>query len=68
MRLASEDDWLRIEVDRMVTLVTRAAYEDRWKRDPNEVFDAATTFLREFARRRPADVAREIAVLRQSRR
>lgn len=68
VRLATEDDWLRTEVDRMVTLVTSAAYADQWKRDSNEVFDAATAFIREFARRRPSDVARGIATLRQSRR
>ena len=68
VRLAVEDDWLSTEVDRMVTLVTSAAYADRWKRDTNEAFDEATAFLREFARRRPADVARDIALARQGGR
>jgi hypothetical protein len=68
VRLATEDDWLMTEVDRMVTLVASAAYADQWKRDSNEAFDEAAAFLREFARRRPADVTRDIATLRQTRR
>lgn len=68
VRLATEGDWLTNEVDRVVSLVTTAAYADRWKRDSDEVFDEATAFLREFARRRPADVTRDIATLRQTRR
>lgn len=68
VRLATEGDWLTGEVDRLVTMVMPAAYADRWKRDSNEVFDQAIAFLREFARRRPADVTRDIGTVRQSRR
>jgi spore coat protein CotH len=66
LRLAAEDDWLAAEIDRAVSLVADAAYADRRKRDSNAAFDEAAAFLREFARRRPADVARQIAVLRQN--
>jgi spore coat protein CotH len=68
VRLATEDDWLLNEIDRAVTLVTAAAYADRWKRDSNEAFDLSTAFLKEFALLRPGVVTEGIVDFRKGER
>ena len=64
-RRAVEDDWLAAEIERQLSVIDEAAHADPLKQYPNEVFDQQIDFLREFARRRPAFVLREVAALRQ---
>lgn len=58
---ASEDDWLLNEMTRRSAVIADAAHEDLWKASSNEAYDAATDFLKEVARLRPAFVRREVA-------
>ena len=60
-RAASKDGWLEQEVDAIARLITSAAYGDVRKQFSNDEFDAHVVFLREFASRRPAFVAAEVA-------
>jgi len=63
-RAAAEDGWLEQEVDTVARLITAAAHEDVRKQFSSEEFDAQVLFLREFAARRPAFVASEVAKAR----
>jgi hypothetical protein len=60
----SADDWLTVEIDRLVGVIINAAYDDQKKQFSNERFDQAVEFLRAFAERRPRDVLVEVARLR----
>ncbi len=63
-RAAAEDGWLEQEVDTVTRLITSVAHEDIRKQFSSEEFDAQVLFLREFATRRPAFVASEVAKAR----
>jgi CotH protein len=63
-RRALEDDWLVGFIARASSLIADAAHEDRWKFVTNEEYDAATEFLKEFARQRPAFVLQEVSQAR----
>ncbi len=60
----SADNWLTLEIDRLIGVIIDAAYEDTKKQFSNERFDQAVEFLRAFAERRPRDVLNEVARLR----
>jgi hypothetical protein len=60
-RLATEENWLETEIDRLAALVDAAAREDTRKQYSNEQFEQDVEFLRHIARVRPAFVADEIA-------
>jgi spore coat protein H len=60
----SADDWLTLEIDRLVGVIIDAAYDDQKKQFSNERFDEAVEFLRAFAERRPRQVLIEFARLR----
>ena len=60
-RAAAEDGWLEQEVDTVSRLITAAAHDDVRKQFSSDEFDAQVLFLREFATRRPAFVASEVA-------
>jgi spore coat protein CotH len=64
-RAAADDDWLAAEIDRRASLIAEAARGDALKQHTNEEFDQEVEFLREFARRRPSFVLREVASLRR---
>lgn len=60
-RRALEDGWLLDTITQASSLIADAAHEDRWKFVTNEEYDAATEFLKEFARQRPAFVLQEVS-------
>jgi spore coat protein H len=60
----SADDWLTLEIDRLVGVIIDATYDDPKKQFSNERFDEAVEFLRAFAERRPREVLTEVARLR----
>jgi CotH kinase protein len=64
-RAAADDDWLAGEIERRVSLIAEAARGDALKQHTNEELDEHVEFLREFARRRPSFVLREVAALRR---
>jgi spore coat protein H len=66
-RLAAENDFLLLEIDRLVALIFDASNSDpkkQWANDPAR-FDAAVAFLREFAAKRPASVLAQVANIRK---
>jgi hypothetical protein len=62
----SADDWLTLEIDRLVGVIIDAAYDDSKKQFSNERFDEAVEFLWAFAERRPREVLIEVARLRDA--
>jgi spore coat protein CotH len=60
-RRALEDDWLVALVRQASSLIADAAHEDRLKFTTNEEFDAATEFMKDYARRRPLFVLQEVS-------
>jgi hypothetical protein len=60
-RSAAEDGWLEAEIIRAAAQIQDAVYEDPVKLFSNEAYDEAVTFMREFARRRPAYVLEAVA-------
>lgn len=60
-RSAAEDGWLEAEVERAVALVEPEARRDERKHFSNDDFAAAVDHLREFARRRPGIVVRQVS-------
>lgn len=64
-RQTTTDDWLALEIDRLVGVIADAANADTKKQFSNERFEEAIEFLRDFAARRPQDVLTEVARLRQ---
>jgi hypothetical protein len=62
----SADNWLSLEIDRVVGVVIAAVYDDPKKQFSNERFDDAVEFLRQFAQRRPEEVLTEVARLREA--
>lgn len=64
-RLAREDGFLALEIDRLATLIADTAHQDARKQFDNDQFDLAVEFLREFAVRRPAQVLDEVARIRR---
>jgi hypothetical protein len=64
-RVAAGEEWLAAEIERMRSLIADAAYADPLAPYTDEEFDRHVEFLREFARRRPSFVQREVASLRR---
>ena len=62
--LARTDDFLAAEIDRLTGIIFEAARADTRKQFPNDQFDAAVQFLRDFAARRPAQVLSDVARIR----
>lgn len=65
-RTAQEGDWLLATIERLTAVIADAAREDPLKPYSNEEFEAATEFLRRFARERPAFVLGDVAAHRLS--
>ena len=63
--LSRTDDWLLIEIDRLIGIVFDAARADTRKQFDNQRFDDAVAFLREFAALRPNQVLADVARLRR---
>lgn len=64
---ASADGWLEGEIDRLSALLSEPAAEDTRKQFSTAAFEEGVEFLRDFARRRGAFVAAQIADLRAGR-
>lgn len=64
---ASADGWLESEIDRLSAMIREAAAADTRKQFSTEAFEEGVEFLRDFARRRGAFVAAQIAELRAGR-
>jgi spore coat protein CotH len=65
-RLAAADDFLALEIDRLIGLIFDAVRSDPRKQWPEEQrFDDAVLFLRQFASERPALVLNEVANIRR---
>jgi spore coat protein CotH len=62
---AKTDDFLSLEIDRLTAIVFDAAKADTRKQFPNDQYDAAVDFLRQFAARRPNQVLTEVANIRR---
>jgi spore coat protein CotH len=62
---AKADDFLSLEIDRLTAIVFDAAKADTRKQFPNDQYDAAVDFLRQFAARRPNQVLTEVANIRR---
>jgi spore coat protein CotH len=63
--VAKTDDFLSLEIDRLTAIVYDAAKADTRKQFPNDQYDAAVDFLRQFAARRPNQVLSEVANIRR---
>jgi spore coat protein H len=63
--VARTDDWLLIEIDRLIGIIFEAARTDTRKQFDNQRFDDAVGFLRLFATERPNQVLAEVARLRR---
>jgi spore coat protein CotH len=63
-RLSQTDDWLPLEIDRLVGIVFDAARADTKKQFSNDQFDEAVQSLRDFAARRPRQVLDEVSRIR----
>jgi spore coat protein H len=61
----SADNWLSLEIERVVGVISDAANDDPKKQFSNERFEEAIEFLRDFAARRPQEVLTEVAGLRE---
>jgi spore coat protein CotH len=67
-RLAAADNFLPLEVDRLVAIIFDAVAADtkkQWASDPTR-FDLAIGFLRNFAVQRPSQVLAEVARIRRT--
>ncbi len=62
--LSKTDDWLLNEIDRLMGIIFEAAIGDTRKQYPNDQFDAAVQYLRNFAAARPNVVLAEVARIR----
>jgi len=62
--LAKTDDWMLIEIDRLMAVVFDAARADTRKQFDNTRFDDAVSFLRTFAALRPNQVLADVARIR----
>lgn len=60
-RLAATDDFLTLEIDRLVAVIYDAARSDPKKQFDNDRWDLAVAFLRDFAARRPKIVLDDVA-------
>ena len=67
-RVALENDFLLLEIDRLVAVIFDAANADTKKQFASEAdrFDRAVSFLREYAARRPASVLSQVANIRKT--
>jgi spore coat protein CotH len=65
-QIARTDDFMALEIDRLVALIYDAARSDPKKQFDNDRWDAAVAFLRDFAARRPQIVLDQVAQLRKS--
>jgi hypothetical protein len=63
-RLAATDDFLALEIERLTALIFDAARADTKKQFPNDHYDAAVQFMREFAAQRPQHALNEVARIR----
>ena len=59
------DDFLALEIDRLVGIIFEAARGDTRKQFDNDRFDAAVQFLRDFATLRPQQVLTDVARIRK---
>jgi spore coat protein CotH len=64
--IARTDDFLALEIDRLVALIYDAARSDPKKQFDNDRWDQAVAFLRDFAARRPQIVLDQVAQIRKS--
>ncbi|HEY7473481.1 MAG TPA: CotH kinase family protein [Vicinamibacterales bacterium] len=62
--LMMDENWLELEIDRMVALIDTAAREDTLKQFTNEQYDDQLAFIRNFAQTRPTLMIEEVARLR----
>lgn len=63
--LSKTDDWLLVEIDRLMAIIFDAALGDTRKQYPNDQFDNAVEYLRDWAAARPNAVLAEVARLRR---
>ena len=63
-RTAAADDFLLLEIDRLVAVIFDAVRSDTKKQFDNDAWDAAVATLREFATRRPRIVLDDAARIR----
>ncbi len=63
-QIATEENWLEVEIDRLAAQIDAAAREDTRKRDTNEDFVDGLDSLRHIARVRPQFLIDEIGRLR----
>jgi spore coat protein H len=64
--LSRTDDFLALEIDRLVAIIFDAARSDTKKQYSNDRFDAAVQFLRDFAAVRPNQVLTDVARIRKT--
>jgi spore coat protein CotH len=64
-RSAAADDFLLLEIDRLVAVIFDAARSDPKKQFDNDRWDQAVAYLRDFAARRPRIVLDDVARARQ---
>jgi spore coat protein CotH len=64
--LAKTDDWLAIEIDRLIGIIFEAARADTRKQFDNNRFDEAVNFLRVFAALRPNQVLADVDRIRRT--
>jgi spore coat protein CotH len=64
-QIARTDDFLALEIDRLVALIYDAARSDPKKQFDNDRWDQAVAFLRDFAARRPQIVLDQVAQIRK---
>ena len=63
--VAATDDFMTLEIDRLIAIIFDAARSDTRKQFSNQAFDEAVQTLRDFAALRPAQVLRDVAALRR---
>ena len=66
-RIAAQDDFLALEIDRLVSVIFDAARSDPKKQFTNDEWDVAVQTLRDFAARRPRIVLDDVARARAGR-
>ncbi len=64
--IARTDDFLALEIDRLTAIIYDAAKADPRKQFPNDQFDLAVQFLRDFAAVRPGQVLTDVARIRKT--
>jgi spore coat protein H len=64
--LTKTDDWMLLEIDRLMAIVFDAARADTRKQFDNTRFDDAVNFLRTFAAMRPNQVLADVARIRRT--